>query len=152
MFVFASAPNTDPGNRQILHAIEHLAHHPQVHFYKTLPRDLFVSLFKQAKLIIGNSSAGIMEAASIPIPAVNVGRRQRGRLAGSNVLFSDSDRTSIEAAVATALSEGFQREIAPIRNIYGDGHSAATAYELITTIPFRDFLKKPEDPLEVVVL
>ena len=146
-FVFVSTPNTDPGNLGIVKAMEQLAVYPQVYCYKSLERDTFLSLFKQARLIIGNSSAGILEAASIPIPAINVGRRQQGRLSNENVIFCDADHESIEAAVEKACSNSFAARVAAVENLYGDGKSAARAVELIKTIDFAALLQKKEDPL-----
>ncbi len=48
---------------------------------------MFLSIFKISQFIIGNSSAGIYEAAAIPIPAINVGKRQQDRMVGENVVF-----------------------------------------------------------------
>jgi len=148
MFVFISSPNTDYGNKNIVQAIEVLSANPHVYCYKNLPRADFLSIFKQAKLIIGNSSAGILEAASIPISAVNVGKRQSGRQCGANVIFCDTDKKSIEDAVIKACSDNFIKSFADIKNIYGDGNSSKRAYDLIKNIDFLSILKKKEDPLE----
>lgn len=144
LFVFISTPNSDHGNGDIRRAIEKVGQQAQVHVYKNLPRDTFLSIFKQAKLLIGNSSAGITEAASVPLTVVNVGLRQRGRLADKNVFFCDADRKNVENAVSKALSA----DIASLRNRYGDGKSAPKAYQLIKKIDFRALIKKTEDPLE----
>ena len=147
LFVFVSAPNTDPGNLGIIDTMEKIAGHPQVHCYKSLERDDFLSVFKQSRLIAGNSSAGILEAASVPVAAVNVGKRQFGRLASENVIFCETGRTAIDAAVDKALGKPFTSQLVGMRNIYGDGKSAARAVELIKSIDFSVLVKKKEDPL-----
>src|SRR5690606_25314888 len=60
--VCIGAPNTDPGNYSLVQSLERLASRDEVTFYKNLSRDLFVNLFRRSSLIVGNSSAGILEA------------------------------------------------------------------------------------------
>jgi UDP-hydrolysing UDP-N-acetyl-D-glucosamine 2-epimerase len=141
-------PNTDAANREIIAVFSEFVHEPRFFFYRTLERNRFISLYRGAKFIIGNSSSGILEAASIPIPAVNVGIRQRGRMAAENVLFVDSDRESVRAAIARALDQKFRASIANMVNPYGDGRSCARAYELIVNTDFSKLLHKTEDPLQ----
>jgi UDP-hydrolysing UDP-N-acetyl-D-glucosamine 2-epimerase len=142
-------PNTDPANKDIIEAFSDFRDERRFYFYRTLGRTQFISLYKHSRFIIGNSSSGIMEAASIPIPAINVGLRQRGRQAAQNVIFVDSDRESIRQAIATAQDPGFRRLISGISNPYGDGHSCDRAYELIVNTDFSSLLHKVEDPLAI---
>ncbi|MDG1004203.1 MAG: UDP-N-acetylglucosamine 2-epimerase, partial [Emcibacteraceae bacterium] len=143
------APNSDPNNRQLLNLDEEYSGSEMVYFYKNMPREMFLTIFNNSELIIGNSSAGILEAASIPIPTVNVGARQVGRLAGKNVIFCDAEKKSIKNAIERALSKKFKSFIANIENPYGDGKSVEKALNLIKTINFVDILYKKEDPLYV---
>lgn len=147
--VLVGSPNTDPGNHEVLRVLDALAGQENVTFYKNASRNLFVNLFRHAGLIVGNSSAGILEAASIPVPAINIGLRQKGRMAGENVVFCDGDYESIRAAVATVSSASFLRSIKRMENPYGDGQSARRAYEMLRSIDYSLYLKKPEDPLNV---
>ena len=123
------------------------ANEPRFRFYRALERSRFISLYKHARFIIGNSSSGIIEAASVPIPAINVGLRQRGRLAGRNVIFVGVDRDSVRRAIATAQDPAFRASIADMLNPYGDGQSCARAYELIVNTDFSRLLHKTEDAL-----
>lgn len=145
--VLMSAPNTDPGNQAGFRTIEQFKSHPKVHYYQNLDRATFISLYKNAQFIIGNSSSGIVEAASIPIPAINVGLRQRDRFCGDNVIFCDAEQYAIADAIETVTSERFLQGIKNMKNPYGDGHSASTAYQLIKQLNFQDLQLKIEDPL-----
>jgi UDP-N-acetylglucosamine 2-epimerase (non-hydrolysing)/GDP/UDP-N,N'-diacetylbacillosamine 2-epimerase (hydrolysing) len=109
----------------------------------------FISLYKQARFIIGNSSSGIIEAASVPIPAISVGLRQRGRHAGRNVIFADWDRGTIRSAIAKAQDTAFLDGVAKMVNPYGDGHSCDSAYALINNTDFASLRRKVEDPLDL---
>jgi UDP-hydrolysing UDP-N-acetyl-D-glucosamine 2-epimerase len=145
---FVSTPNTDPGNKNILAIAERYRHDPNFLFYKNLDRDTFLSVYKNSRFLIGNSSSGVLEAASVPIPAINVGLRQRGRRASDNVLFCAADMQSIEKAIDRATSADFLKMIANVENIYGDGDSALRAYGIIRDFDFQSILYKKEDPLE----
>jgi len=140
-------PNTDPGHNRIIEVIQRHESGTDCWFFKNLERQWFISLYKHARFIIGNSSSGILEAASVPLPAINVGLRQRGRRAGENVIFCDSDRAAIERAVATAEQPAFRATVARTSNIYGDGNSVMKAYAYIKQTDFAAMRLKTEDPL-----
>ena len=145
---FVSYPNSDPGNKAIIDICDKFSNDDNFRFYRNLQRDQFLSIYKNSAFIIGNSSSGICEAASIPIPAVNVGMRQTGRHADRNVIFCASDKRSIRTGIALAISKDFLRDIASVKNSYGDGKSARRAYNLIKNHNFSRFVAKIEDPLE----
>ena len=143
------APNSDPNNRPLIEMKNKYINNDQVYFYKTLPRNIFLSIFKNSDLIIGNSSAGILEAASIPIPAINVGKRQVGRISNKNVIFCDTSNSAITDAIIKATSDCFKKEISNIKNLYGDGKSIEKAVYLIKNTNFNELLYKKEDPLDM---
>lgn len=148
--VFVGLPNTDAGNAAIEKAISKISVNSESFtIYGNLPRTAFVNMFRNVDLIIGNSSAGILEAASIPIPAINVGARQRGRVAGENVVFVDATKEAIEEAIGFVESENFLKKIKSATNPYGNGDSVDRAVQLIKSIDFKSVLKKSEDPLDV---
>jgi UDP-hydrolysing UDP-N-acetyl-D-glucosamine 2-epimerase len=141
-------PNTDPANKDIIAAFSDFRNELRFFFYTTLERSQFISLYKKSSFIIGNSSSGIMEAASIPVPAINVGLRQRGRKAGKNVIFVGADRDSVREAIATARDAEFLASLSGMSNPYGDGRSCDRAYDLIVNTDFSKLLHKTEDPLD----
>ncbi|MGI3092060.1 UDP-N-acetylglucosamine 2-epimerase [Vibrio diabolicus] len=147
--VFIGLPNSDHGYSGIREVLKKYASDVNVSLYGNLPRDSFVQLFKACNLIIGNSSAGILEAASVPIPCINVGLRQRGRLSAENVIFVDSDLNQIKDALMKIKDEKFLSSIRNVSNPYGDGNATDKAVELIKSIDFSEIYKKYEDPLYV---
>jgi UDP-hydrolysing UDP-N-acetyl-D-glucosamine 2-epimerase len=146
--VCASMPNSDPGNRAIRETLVNLSRGSDVTVYENLSRSLFINLLRAADLIIGNSSAGLLEAPSIPLPAINVGERQKGRLASRNVVFCTGSAGAIERAVTRIESKSFKEELSNLANPYGDGHSVDRAYQLIKDLDLPSYTRKPEDPLE----
>jgi UDP-hydrolysing UDP-N-acetyl-D-glucosamine 2-epimerase len=145
--VAGSYPNTDPGHSRIVEITQRYETEPDCWFFKNLEREWFLSLYKHAQFIIGNSSSGILEAASIPLPAINVGLRQKGRLAGKNVIFCEADRAAIGESISRALQPAFRDSVSRMTNLYGDGHSTEKAYEYIKRTDFAAMLFKTEDPL-----
>ena len=146
---FVSYPNVDPGNQKLLKVIDRYSRNPNFIFYKNLERDIFMSIYKHSKLIIGNSSSGICEAASLKIPAINVGLRQTGRYADKNVIFCDTNFKSIGDSLDKALSKEFLETLKNLENSYGDGKSSIRAYKIIKTLKFESMIEKIEDPLQL---
>lgn len=144
-----SYPNSDPGNHLIIEKIAQYENTPEFWFYKNLNREVFLSLYKQASFLIGNSSSGILEAASVPLGVINVGLRQKGRYCGDNVLFCHNAIEEIEESIEKILSNEFQETLGEIKNPYGDGNSCKKVYQLIKATDFSKLLKKTEDPLEM---
>lgn len=142
-------PNIDPSNKEIIASFEEFKEEKRFYFYKNLDRTDFISLYKGASMIIGNSSSGIVEAASIPIPAISVGARQRGRHAGFNVLAADTDRAAIRQAIEKSRDPVFLERVHRMINPYGDGKSTERAYELLVNTDFEALRLKTEDPLAI---
>ena len=79
----------------------------------------FLAILRNAKVLIGNSSAGIREASFFGIRAVNIGTRQSNRERANNVIDADYDSESIYFAIRNALDAG---SVLP-SSIFGDGYS-----------------------------
>ena len=75
--------------------------------------------------MIGNSSSGIIEAASFGLPVVNVGDRQKGRVRGANVLDVPCRDVDIVRTIRTAVSPSFKASLRGMVNPYGTGGASA---------------------------
>ena len=110
------APNNDPGSAGILRCWQsHAAKHS---FYRDVPRADFLGLLRDAALLIGNSSSGIIEAASFGTPVIDVGDRQKGRERGPNVQNVSFNANDLRQAIAIVWRGGRPGRF-PARNIYG---------------------------------
>jgi len=131
-----SYPNSDAGGQQMIRAINEFEHLPNLHVFKNLPRLEFVNLMRRASCLLGNSSAGILEAPMLKLPVVNVGNRQAGRLHADNVQFVPHDKDSIKAAVHKACSNSdYRRFVEECVNPYGDGSSSIRIADALSSIP-----------------
>lgn len=149
--VMIGAPNSDPGNATLVATIIQLDRLPQVTYYRNTSRSLFVNLMRHAALMIGNSSAGIIEAATAKLPVINIGERQKGRLCGVNVVFTGGDMASITQALSQLQTSAFKEQMNVLLNPYGEGRSASIAASLLKNTDFNAVVMKSEDPLHVVI-
>lgn len=118
-------PNTDPGALDILKIMNKYKSRPFIRFYKTLPREIFVNMMKNAGALIGNSSMGLLEAPFYKLPVVNVGNRQKGRLNAGNVEFVDYKTALIKKALFKAcLNMCYRKKVQSLKNPFGDGYTA----------------------------
>lgn len=139
--VFVGAPNSDPGYADLMRITEQFSKHPRIHPYVNLPRSEFVALLKGAKAIVGNSSLGLLEASFIGVPCVNVGQRQRERLAGINVQFIDAEAVDLRQALQKSLFDHHYRaKVKRAKSPYGDGFMVERAIEFLKSLPPRESL------------
>ena len=129
--VVALMPNSDAGNADVRDALLQLQQeHPGAFVVKThLPRAEFVCWMAAADVMVGNSSSGIIEAASFGTPVVNIGTRQNMRERNANVIDVPADPSALQAAFLQALQGGRR----PKANVYGEGRSAPLIVEQLAT-------------------
>jgi GDP/UDP-N,N'-diacetylbacillosamine 2-epimerase (hydrolysing) len=120
-----SFPNSDAGGLEIIRAIKECDSVPFIYIAKNIPRADFVNLLRNAACLVGNSSAGILEAPLLRLPVINIGNRQKGRLHAENVQFVPHEKSAIISAIKTAVyDESYISVVNRCRNPYGDGNSS----------------------------
>jgi UDP-N-acetylglucosamine 2-epimerase (non-hydrolysing)/GDP/UDP-N,N'-diacetylbacillosamine 2-epimerase (hydrolysing) len=136
-------PNADAGSRLLIERTETLRkYRDNTHVFVNLDAVTYWSLLKYADALIGNSSSGIMEAASFALPVVNVGMRQHGRERAENVLDAQPEAESILTAIDRALTPEFRISLKDMKNPYGDGIAAATIAQVLTNVDLSGLLVK----------
>ena len=141
-------PNADAGSRDLIRrTAQFLAQRGSGRVFVNLPAVAYWSLLRSVRLMVGNSSSGIMESGSFALPTIDIGLRQLGRERGPNVLHATSHAASISQALATAQSEAFLDHIQGMVNPYGDGHAAERIVSALEALPPRDvlLLKRAEE-------
>jgi len=139
--VLFTLPNADTGGRQITQMIkDFVADQPSSQVVENLGTQGYFSVMAQASAMVGNSSSGIIEAASFALPVVNIGTRQKGRLRGKNIIDVDYDRKSVLAGLEKAISNEFCSEIAGFKNLYGDGKATQKVVEKLKRVDLDDML------------
>ncbi len=113
-------PNNDLGAEDIIKEIDNRAGSSFIKAYPNLNQADYLNLLKQADVLIGNSSSGIIEAPALGLPAVNIGSRNTGREHGKNVIFSSALKKEIVKAINRALyDKKFINCLKKQRNPYG---------------------------------
>ena len=136
-------PNTDAGSYALIERTRDLASaRSHTHIFVNLDAVTYWSLLAQADVMIGNSSSGIMEAASFALPVVDVGIRQQGRERAHNVIDVPAEKGAICAALELALSRDFRDGLAGMANPYGEGTAAVTIARVLTSVPLEGLLIK----------
>ncbi|KQL47280.1 hypothetical protein AN963_16460 [Brevibacillus choshinensis] len=139
--IFIGSPNSDPGSQDIVKVLHEYTHHPQVHLYKNLERNLFVNLLRNAKCLVGNSSLAVHEAPFLCLPSVNVGERQKGRISGKNVQFVPANEKEVWNALQKALYDHeYISELEKDQFIYGDGFMVEKSLQILSSLPPREKL------------
>ena len=134
-------PNCDAGGRALItQAKQFCASRDNAHLFVNLDHWDYWNLLHHATVMLGNSSSALMEAPSIPLPAINIGNRQRGRLMAKNVIDCKADATAIVAAHIKATSPEFCTTLTGMRNPYGDGRASERICELLIRHHNRDRL------------
>jgi UDP-N-acetylglucosamine 2-epimerase (non-hydrolysing)/GDP/UDP-N,N'-diacetylbacillosamine 2-epimerase (hydrolysing) len=128
-------PCSDAGFDGIVRAIDELAAAPQFRVFVNLDAPWFWGLLSVASVLVGNSSAGLIETPSFRLPAVNVGRRQIGRACAENVLHVEHDRAAILAAISNALSPEFRAAASVCGQPFGDGQAGRRVHACLRDIP-----------------
>ena len=123
--VVITYPNADAEAGHIILEIRKFAEsHSHAVAVPSLGLRRYRGLMQAACTMIGNSSSGIIEAASFELPVVNIGNRQRGRTRGRNVIDVATDRASIADGLSKAESDAFRKSLAGMENPYGDGKAS----------------------------
>lgn len=136
-----SYPNADAGSRSLIDRTEKfLKQRGNGRVFVNLGAVNYWSLLRHVRLMVGNSSSGIMETGSFALPTVNIGLRQQGRERGLNVLDAEPTVESILAKIHEAQSPAFLQSLQGITNLYGDGHAAERIVKVLTTLPPPEYL------------
>jgi UDP-N-acetylglucosamine 2-epimerase (non-hydrolysing)/GDP/UDP-N,N'-diacetylbacillosamine 2-epimerase (hydrolysing) len=134
-------PNSDAGSRALVARAEAFCAGRESSrlFVNLNPRDYW-GLLRQVGAMLGNSSSGIMETASIPLPTVNVGLRQQGRERAANVVDVPAEATAIVEAVTRALQPSFREGLGGLVNPYGDGEASSRIVDVLAETPLGESL------------
>lgn len=126
--VILTYPNNENGSRAIVAEIESLKGRPGWSFHESLGWRKYLNVLNRCDLVVGNSSSALLEAPIVGVPALDVGTRQRGRLAPQSVRRHESyDPSGLAAAMGELLSAPRGAPSHP----YGDGSTSSRVWSLL---------------------
>lgn len=142
--VILTYPNADDGGRSIIPLLENYANDnpKRVFAIPSLGQRRYLSAVKHSSVVVGNSSSGIIEVPSFDVATVNIGMRQKGRLAARSVIHCKPCKNSIVSAIRSGIIQEYKVNDENIVNPYGQGDSSSQIITLLkhmTVSPFKSF-------------
>lgn len=134
-------PNADSGGRAIVAALDTwvAVHRDRAKVYTSLGQLPYLSLMAQVNAVVGNSSSGLYEAPSLGVATVDIGDRQKGRLAAPSVWRCSGEQSAIKQAIDRAIARNYRGTVNP----YGDGRSSSRILDVLRVLPSRaELLRK----------
>jgi len=138
-------PNADTGSRRIIEQIKNFVQNnpERTCLFNSLGQLRYLSLLKNASLMIGNSSSGIIEASSFELPVVNIGDRQKGRIRAANVIdVPICGQKEIDTAINKAMSKDFRDSLKGLKSPYGVGNASEKIVEILRTVSLSNISMK----------
>ena len=121
--VIFTYPNADTGGRVLIECIDRFVsqHRKTARAFISLGQQRYLSLMREADVIVGNSSSALTEAPALKKASVNIGDRQKGRLKAASVIDASESSQGIVQAIRLALSDEFRRKLPETVSMYGQG-------------------------------
>ncbi len=91
----------------------------------------YLSAVKYAKLVIGNSSSGVIEVPALGTPTINIGDRQKGRMMAESVIQCDPAQDQINLAIQKGMTPEFQKMAKNIKSPFGDGTTSSQIVQIV---------------------
>jgi len=137
--IILTYPNADNGGREIIPLLEAFASRQttRVLVVPNLGHHRYLSVLSHSDAMIGNSSSGLVEAPALGIPTVNIGARQKGRLAAESVIHCSPDGGAIIKAIQKALSPEHKAFSKTAHNPYGKGNASHKILSALCTVPLQ---------------
>lgn len=132
-------PNNDAGAGAVRRALFKFRTGETLMF-DNLSRGDYLGFLANAACLVGNSSSGLLEAPTLKVATVNIGRRQLDRVRGDNVIDVPIEIPAIADGIKRALSDEFQQIVKNCSNPYGDGKSSSRIIDCLENTPIDDRL------------
>lgn len=135
--VIFTMPNSDTDGRIIMKMIkEYVAKNPErTVWFDSLGCYRYLSVLQYIGGVVGNSSSGIIEVPSFHIPTINIGDRQKGRVAAASVLNCKPTRQDIQQRLAVILAPGYLNSLVSVTNPYDMPDTAINILETLKRQP-----------------
>jgi UDP-N-acetylglucosamine 2-epimerase (hydrolysing) len=119
-------PNNDLGSDVIINEYKKIRN-KNIKIFPSLRFEYYLTLLKNCKFIIGNSSSGIMEAPYYGVPTINIGNRQNNRANLESVVNCNYESSKILRTIKKfSVTKKFTKS-----SFFGDGRSAERLLKII---------------------
>lgn len=138
--IIFTLPNSDTDGRVIIRLInEYVSKHQEKAIaYPSLGLKRYLSALQFVKAVVGNSSSGIIEVPSFGIPTLNIGDRQKGRIAADSVINCGTSKKDILEGLDKVLNSGHTE----IHNPYEGKNTTEDILHVLKTYPIEGLIQK----------
>lgn len=142
--IIFTKPNADNGGRMIIKMIDEYVNENKgsTISFISLGQERYLSLLNQVKMMIGNSSSGIVEMPYFNKPTINIGDRQQGRIFDKSIIQCDPKKESIINAIKIGLSNSFRNKVWDNYKTYGNGLASKKISKIILNYNLNSIRKK----------
>lgn len=141
--VVFTEPNSDVQGRLVKDEISHFCESTSnAKLLTSLGQLNYLSFLLQAKVVVGNSSSGIIEAPSLNTATVNIGTRQQGRLFAGSIISCGFEIKEIQEAIYRALSKEFSLLVPNTPNPYGEPGACEKIIKALESIEEGSLIKE----------
>ena len=142
--ILFTLPNSDTGGRIIIRMIEEFVarNKQRVRTYTSLGQLRYLSALQFVAAVVGNSSSGILEVPSFGKPTLDIGNRQKGRLAADSVVHCGVSGTEISEGLDRVLSDAFAKQAACTQNPYEKKDTALEIWRVLKNYPLNGIVQK----------
>ena len=142
--VIFTMPNSDTNGRIIMQAINEWVskHSHRSIAFKSLGLKRYLSALQFVTAVVGNSSSGIIEVPSFGIPTLNIGDRQKGRIAADSVYHCAPTKETIVQGLAHILSDEFKKKVKNTSNPYEGTNTTEQILNVLKNYPLDTIVQK----------
>lgn len=142
--IIFTMPNSDNGSEVIVEVINAFVekNKNRAVAFKSLGLVRYLSAMKYCGAVVGNSSSGILEVPSFGIPTLNIGDRQKGRIAAGSVYNCAPDFESVLAGLDKVMTSEIRKEAKGVKNPYDKEGTAENIFKVISSYPLEQLNQK----------
>lgn len=130
--IIFTMPNADADNDFIAQKIKDFCEgNENAKWFDSIGQQRYLSCLNLVDGVVGNSSSGLLEAPSFGVGTVNIGDRQKGRIAGDSVIHCGHTMEEIDAAIHRLFDPSFQETLGAHLNPYGSPGASQRILELL---------------------
>jgi len=142
--IIFTLPNSDSDGRIIMQLIKDfvLVHSERSIAFSSMGKLRYLSALQYVSAVIGNSSSGIIEVPSFGIPTLNIGDRQKGRIAADSVIHCGTSQKHIEQGIEIVLSDKVKKIAKQVVNPYQKDNTTLNILNVIKNYPLKNLIQK----------
>lgn len=118
-------PNNDLGSDPVHKRLRKFAENPRVRMFPSIRFEYYLTLLKNARYIVGNSSSGVREAPVFGVPSVNIGTRQNNRAHNGAIFNVTEDADAIFTCIENLPAK------VQARSEFGAGNAAGMFQDVL---------------------